>query len=118
PLTARDAAREFRALALRTGMLQRERVNIPAPPIEQQMNQERLRAASDILQHRMINFIGFSEEANEVVVYTGTRITKAEALLLPANIAGIPIVYVKGGAAHVGSVPPTPMGIDSYTLHN
>jgi hypothetical protein len=117
-MTARDAAREFRALALRNGMLQRERILIPEPAIEREMGGARLRAASDILQHRKINFIGFNEDTNEVVVYTSSRITKAEALLLPVNISGTPITYTKGGAAHVGAAPPTPMGVDSYTLHN
>jgi hypothetical protein len=55
-MAARDAAQEFRAFALRNGMLERERGAIPEPEIERRLAGPQLRAASDILQHRRINF--------------------------------------------------------------
>lgn len=113
-MTAQDAASQFRALALRSGMLQRERVLPEAPAIERQMEPARLRAATDILQHRRINFIGFNEARNEVLVYTGATLTKADLALVPASIAGTPIRYLKAGSAYIGARPPAPMGTPPY----
>jgi hypothetical protein len=117
-MTAQDAARQFRALALRNGMLQRERAAPEPPAIERQFDPARLRAATDVLQHRHINFIGFNEDRNEVVVYTSTTLTKADMPLVPTMISGTPVRYIKGGAAHVGAPPPPPMGVSPYSEHN
>jgi hypothetical protein len=117
-MTAQDAARQFRALALRNGMLQRERGVPEPPPVERELGPDRLRAATEVLQHRRINFIGFNEPRNEVVVYTSTMLTKADAALVPAMIAGTPVRYIKAGGAYVGPPPPPPMGTGPYFQQN
>ncbi len=73
----------------------------------------------DLLKGRGVNFIGFNEVANEVVVFTSKVVSKKLRKTLPQHGPnGVTIAYQVGFYDLVGKLPPSPYGTMAAELHN
>lgn len=120
-MAAKEIADEIRSWAAKAGLFQftTADANYDAAGLRDELGAEGLQAASAILPHRGLSFIGYSESRAEVAIYTKKRVTKGDLEFLPdVAAAGVAIVYKRGGGASAGVTPPPPLNVPPFELHN
>ena len=122
-MTAESVARNLRLWAVQNGLLDREQLGPNADTQLRAMSVVGITPLRDevpeLLRPRRINFVGFNNMANEVVIYTTKAVQRRVKPKLPsAADDGVSISYQIGAPELIGKLPPSPFGTAPATLHN